>query len=151
MAQFTLSAEFECSPVALREYLGATANFALITDPELEFELVEAPELVAVGAEIAFSVLAGGIRQVLRHRWITVTDLQITAEQVMGPAQSWLHDQTLSPTPRGCELTETITFEPPGGMLGFMVTEDAILQSLSRGTAVRHELIARQLIAEQLT
>lgn len=151
MGQFSLSAKFECSPVTLREYLGSTANFPLITDPELEFEIVEAPELVTAGSEIAFSIITGGIRQVLRHRWTTVTETQIVAEQVIGPTESWYHNQTVQPASGGCELHETIIFEPPGGMLGFMVTEDAILQSLRSGTSIRHELIARQLIAEQLT
>jgi hypothetical protein len=36
-------------------------------------------------------------------------------------------------------------------MLGFVVTEDAILESLGSGTAMRHQLIAEQLIAGQLT
>lgn len=151
MGQFTLSAQFDCSPATLRDYLGATANFPSITDPELEFEIVEAPEFVTAGAEIAFSIIMGGIRQVLRHRWTTVSDSQIVAEQLIGPTESWVHDQTVQASPGGCELRETILFEPPGGMLGFMVTEDAILQSLTSGTTIRHELIARQLIAEQLT
>ena len=151
MGQFTLSAQFDCSPATLREYLGTTANFPSITDPELEFEIIEAPEIVTAGAEIAFSIITSGIRQVLRHRWTTVSDSQIVAEQVMGPTQSWNHDQTVSAVGGGCKLTETIVFEPPGGMLGFMVTEDAILQSLNSGTAIRHQLIAQQLIAEQLT
>lgn len=151
MGQFTLSATFECAPTTLRDYLGTTANFPSITDPDLEFEIVEAPEVVTQGQEIAFAIITSGIRQVLRHRWTIVNELQITAEQVMGPTQSWLHDQIIVPTAEGCELQETINFEPPGGMLGFVVTEEAILESLVHGTTIRHQLIAQQLIAEQLT
>ncbi len=145
MSKFILSAKFECSPTTLREYLGTVSNFPLITDPELEIEIIEAPEVVTAGTEIEFSIVAGGFRQVLRHRWTTVTESQIVADQLMGPAQSWQHAQTISAAGAGCWLEEAVTFEPPGGMLGFVVTEDAILQSLNTGTAIRHQLIAAQL------
>ncbi len=149
MGQFTLSAQFDCSPAVLREYLGVISNFPFITDPELEIEIIESPVLVAADAEIAFSLITGGFRQVLRHRWTTVTDTQIVAEQIMGPTKSWIHDQTISASENGCTLQETIDFEPPGGMLGFVFTEDAIMESLNSGTALRHELLAEQLIAQQ--
>lgn len=149
MAQFQLSAEFNCAPATLRELLGAPGNFETITDPSMEFELIAAPREVTVGEEIAFAIVTGGIRQVLRHRWITVNDSQIVVEQVEGPTEAWHHDQTIASSPGGCTLTETITFEPPGGMLGLMVTEAAILESLQRTTAVGHQLIAEHLIARQ--
>jgi ligand-binding SRPBCC domain-containing protein len=149
MAQFHVSAEFNCTPETLRELLGAPGNFEAITDPSMEFELVAAPSEVTVGEEMTFAIVTGGIRQVLRHRWITVSDLQIVVEQVEGPTEAWHHDQTISPSQGGCVLSETITFEPPGGMLGFMVTEAAILESLQRTTPVGHQLIAEQLIARQ--
>lgn len=134
MCQFTLSARFECSSATLRDYLGSVSNFPLITDPELEIEIIEGPEVVAVGEEIAFSIVTGGFRQVLRHRWTTVTESQIVAEQVIGPTPSWQHAQNISAVPNGCLLQETVDFEPPGGMLGFVFTEQAILESLSTGT-----------------
>lgn len=149
MGQFTLSAQFDCSPAVLREYLGVISNFPFITDPDLEIEIIESPVLVAADAEIAFSLITGGFRQVLRHRWTTVTDTQIVAEQIMGPTKSWIHDQTISASENGCTLQETIDFEPPGGMLGFVFTDDAIMESLHRGTALRHELLAEQLIAQR--
>jgi ligand-binding SRPBCC domain-containing protein len=149
MGQFTLSAQFDCSAAILREFLGVISNFPLITDPDLEIEIIESPVLVAADAEIAFSLITGGFRQVLRHRWTTVTETQIVAEQIMGPTKFWIHDQTISASENGCTLQETIDFEPPGGMLGFVFTENAIMESLNNGTAIRHELLAEQLIAEQ--
>jgi ligand-binding SRPBCC domain-containing protein len=151
MGQFILAAKFDCSPSTLRDFIGVTSNFPLITDPDLEFEIMEAPEVVTAGAEIEFSIITGGFRQVLRHRWSTVNTSRIVAEQVMGPTQSWHHEQIVREASGGCELTETITFEPPGGMLGFVVTESAILESLQRGTTIRHQLIAELLSAGQLT
>ena len=148
MGQFSLSANFECAPATMRDYLGTVSNFSLITD--LEIEILEAPEFVTAGEEISFSIVTGGFRQVLKHRWTKVTDSQIIAEQVMGPAQSWEYTQTISPAAGGCLLQEQILFEPPGGMLGVMVTEVNIMESLRTGTAIRHQLLAEQLIAEQL-
>ena len=145
MGKFILSAQFACPPATLREYLGTVSNFRSITDPELEIEIIEAPEVVTAGTEIQFSIVTGGIRQVLRHRWTTVTESQIVADQGTGPVQSWQHTQTISAVAAGCRLEETVTFEPPGGMLGFVITEKAILQSLNTGTAIRHQLIAARL------
>tara|TARA_Y100000994_G_C15410410_1_gene325611 strand:- start:16 stop:471 length:456 start_codon:yes stop_codon:yes gene_type:complete len=149
MGQFTLSAKFDCSPSVLREYLGVISNIEFITDPDLEIEIIESPILVTANAEIAFSLITGGFRQVLRHRWTTVTDTQIVAEQIMGPTKSWIYDQTISASENGCALRETVVFEPPGGMLGFVFTEDNIMESLTSGTALRHKLLAEQLIAQQ--
>ncbi len=151
MGQYTLSAQFDCSAATLRDYLGVISNFPLITDPVLEIEIIEAPEFVAAGEEISFSLITGGFRQVMRHRWTTVSDTQIIAEQIMGPTRTWQHEQTISAVPDGCRLAERITFEPPGGMLGFVITENSIAESLHSGTPIRHQLIAEQLIASQLT
>ncbi|MCH2201161.1 MAG: hypothetical protein MK102_04270 [Fuerstiella sp.] len=151
MGQFSLSANFEYTPTTLRDYLGTVSNIPLITDPDLEIEIMEAPEVVTAGEEISFSIMTGGFRQVLKHRWTTVTDSQIVTEQVMGPAQSWEYTQTISATAGGCLLQETVLFEPPGGMLGVLVTEATILESLNTGTAIRHRLITEQLIAGQHT
>ena len=149
MGQFTATAEFNCPPSALRDLLGDPCKFEASTDPDAEFELIAAPRRATVGEELAFSIVTGGFRQVLRHRWVVVDDLEITVEQVDGPTQSWRHAQVITETPTGCTLTETMTFEPPPGMLGFVVTEAAIMKSLEAGTAVRHQLLGEQLVASQ--
>ena len=145
MGQFSSTATFPCTPEALRSYLGNPANLPNITDPELNLQVLEAPDTVAEGEEIEFSIHAWGFPQRIRHRWVTVTDQQIIVEQVEGPTESWRHEQTITAAPEGCLLTETISFEPPGGMLGYILTEDAIRQSLESGTAIRIELLTRQL------
>ena len=148
MGQFTLTTEFSGSAKRLRELLGTPGMFEEINDPDMEFELVAAPREVTEGEEITFAIVTGGIRQILRHRWTTVNELLIVAEQVEGPTQSWHHTQRIAATSGGCSLTDSITFEPPGGVLGFMVTEDAIAASLEQSTGVRHRLIAQYLDAQ---
>ena len=129
----------------MRTCLGNPANLPYITDPELNLQVIEAPEAVAEGKEIEFSIDAGGFPQRIRQRWVTVTDQQIVAEQVKGPTQSWRHEQKIAAAPEGCSLTETILFEPPSGMLGYLLTEDMIRKSLETSTAIRMELLTQQL------
>ncbi len=149
MGHFVLSTEFRTDPDPLKRLLWSPGLFETVTDPAMEFELIAAPPTVSAGEEISFSVLAGGFRQILRHRWTTVTDDRIVAEQVSGPMQSWVHIQSLAPVDSGCRLTDEIRFDPPSGVLGMMVTEEAIRDSLQQTMSTRHRLIAEYLAAQQ--
>lgn len=142
MAEFQMTSNLPCSAEALRAFLGAPANLPNITDPDMELEVLEAPEVVTEGAEIEFSIMAFGFAQRMRHRWIKVTDHLIVAEQVDGPARSWRHEQEITDAEDGCVLTDRFQFEPPGGMMGRVITADAIAQSLAASTETRHRLLA---------
>ena len=148
MAEFTLNTKFSCSAAALREFLGDPGNLPAITDPDVELEVAEAPVFATEGEEIEFSILAFGFRQRMRHRWVTVTETLIVAEQVDGPTRSWRHEQEVVPAADGCVLTDRYLFEPPGGMMGKIVTEEAITEMLTGSTALRHQLLKEVLTKE---
>ncbi len=85
-----------------------------------------APEVVTVGEEIEFRIMAYGFKQRATHVYTSVEDLLIEERQLEGPLRQWYHRQHLQQTPGGLTLlTDTIEFEPPGGMLGFMLTNPA--------------------------
>ena len=42
----------ECSAEQLRAFLGRTANLPIISDPDLELEILSAPEIVTLGQRI---------------------------------------------------------------------------------------------------
>lgn len=141
MPEFASSCHLLCSAAELREYLGATANLTATSDPELELEIMAAPECISEGDEIEFRITAHGFKQRMRHRYVTVSDREIVAEQVDGPAKSWIHRQAIQSESSGCELLDEVTFEPPGGMLGFIMTEDRIRESLQQGMDFRYETL----------
>mgnify|MGYP002633979367 CR=1 FL=1 len=146
MPDFKASTTLRCSAAALRQYLGATANLPLISDPELELEVLDAPEQVTSDAIIEFRITAYGFKQRMQHRYVEVCDTEIVAEQVEGPTRTWVHRQSISVNEDGtCLLTDHIEFEPPGGMMGFVLTEDSIRQSLEDGMQFRYEALREVL------
>lgn len=142
MATFESSARLNCSPAALREYLGVPANLPLISDPELELEVLEAPVVIKHDALIDFRISAYGFKQRMQHRYVEVSETEIVAEQTDGPTRAWIHRQTIVDHGDGtCTLKDQIDFEPPGGMLGFVMTEDKIRESIKDGMEFRYETL----------
>lgn len=141
METVTTSTRLACSPSELRTFLGTPANFKEISDPELEFELISAPDEIAPDAVIEFRVSTYGFKQRISHRWVEATPERIVAEQIDGPTKSWRHSQTIEATDSGCQLTDMIEFEPPGGMLGFVMTADKIKDSIAEGMDHRYETL----------
>ncbi|MDG1894289.1 MAG: hypothetical protein P8J37_05200 [Fuerstiella sp.] len=142
MPEFTASTTLRCTTAALREYLGATANIPSISDPELELELLDAPEQVTSDAIIEFRITAYGFKQRMQHRYVEVCETEIVAEQVEGPTRAWVHRQSIAANDDGtCLLTDHIKFEPPAGMMGFVLTEASIRESLEDGMQFRYEAL----------
>ena len=135
------STKLACPAADLRKFLGTTANIPDVSDPELEFEVISAPDEVTVNELIEFRVTTYGFKQRISHRWTEVTDDRIVAEQADGPTKSWIHTQTIIATDSGCELTDRIDFEPAGGMLGFVMTAAKIEQSIKDGMEFRYETL----------
>jgi ligand-binding SRPBCC domain-containing protein len=148
MPEFKSSATLQCSAESLRNFLGQTANLPGISDPDLSLEIMEAPEFVTEDAVIEFRISAYGFKQRMSHRYVEVSSERIVAEQVDGPTRSWRHTQTITSNDDGTStLTDEIVFEPPGGMLGYVMTAAKIEVSLKDGMAYRYETLAEHLEA----
>ncbi len=152
MAQFVASVELTCAVAALRAFLGRPANLPQISNPDLELEIVAAPEEVVAGATIEFRITAHGFKQRAKHEYIEVSETTIVENQIEGPLKAWQHVQRFADLgPDGCRLTDEFAFERPGGMLGFLLTEDRIRKALEEGMEFRYatlqELISAGVIA----
>jgi len=133
----------ECSAAQLRAFLGRTANLPQISDPDLELEILSAPEIVTLGHRIEFRITAFGFKQRATHEYVTVEELQIIEDQVDGPMRAWKHAQQIEIiTPSQCRLTDRIEFEPPGGMLGYLLTEANVRTSIQDGMQIRYESLS---------
>ncbi|MFY9253309.1 MAG: hypothetical protein WAO83_07630 [Fuerstiella sp.] len=142
MAQHITSAQIKCSAAALRAYLGATANLTKISDPDLDLEVLNAPETIAEGALIEFRISAYGFKQRMQHKYTEVSETDIVAEQTDGPTRAWKHRQTITAvSDNECTLTDQIDFEPPGGMLGYVMTAAKIKDSIQDGMDYRYETL----------
>ncbi len=152
MLQFVSSVTLPCPAAALRAYLGRPQNLPEISDPEIELEILSAPDEVAVGAKIVFRITAMGLRQRMTHEYKAVSDLEIQEVLVEGPLPAWQHTQRIqSLGDAECELTDEVLFQLPGGMMKFLLTEERIRESLSTGMAHRYATLQELIRSGALT
>jgi ligand-binding SRPBCC domain-containing protein len=95
----------------------------------LNLRLVAAPARAEVGSRITIE----GRNLGMRHRLTTIiTALQphelVAEEQVEGPFRRYRHERRLREVPGGVLLAEFIDYEPPGGMLGLLLTKSRLEQ-----------------------
>lgn len=149
MPEAVTTTELKCSADKLREYLGRSANLKHITDPDMNLRIVKADEVIQLGSEIEFQVSTYGIKQTMKHRYTDVSDSLIQSEQTEGPTRSWTHQVIIESTgDESCRLTDRIEFEPPGGMMGFVMTADKIKESILEGMEFRYEALAEIMEAD---
>jgi len=126
----------------LRLFLGRPVNLPQISNPELELEVLSAPPEVTIGQRIEFRITAYGFKQRATHEYLIVADDMIVESQIEGPLRAWRHSQRIEIAGIGhCRLIDEIDFEPPGGMLGFLLTEARILESLEEGMDFRYSVL----------
>ena len=143
MPESVSSSILECSAAELRAFLGRTANLPQISDPDLHLEILSAPEIVTLGQRIEFRVTAYGFKQRATHEYVTVEKLQIVEDLVEGPLRAWKHAQQIEIVADGqCRLTDRIEFLPPGGMLGYLLTEAKVHASIQAGMLIRYEALS---------
>lgn len=114
-------------------------NLAMMIPGGSSVELAEAPELLVAGAEMEFKVSAMGFTQRLRMKVLEFAQPTIIIdEQIKGPFKSWRQTHRFETAKDGgTNLIYAVQFEPPGGMLGMLVTEKKILDGLKKAIPLR--------------
>jgi ligand-binding SRPBCC domain-containing protein len=112
-------------------FLSLPANLIEVTPPEFNLRVVEAPERLHRGARVVVQARRWGFAQRLVSE-ITAfePDRLLVDEQREGPFAKWIHAHLLEAVPGGTRMTDRIDFEAPGGMLGFLLTPQAITAEL---------------------
>ena len=69
-------------------------------------------------------------------------------KMVEGPLKLWLHDYIIEPHESSDRVTliNRVEFEPPGGLLGFIVTEESILDALDDGFDYRRKVLQKRFV-----
>jgi ribosome-associated toxin RatA of RatAB toxin-antitoxin module len=124
------------------------ANLTRAAPAELNLHVVEAPEVLEVSSRVVVQVRRWGFSQRIVSE---VTALELNAalaqEQREGPFRKWMQSQRFRAAPEGgTEVTFTIDFEPPGGMLGLFLTTARIEEDLTKLAEYR-ETKVRELLA----
>jgi ligand-binding SRPBCC domain-containing protein len=136
------TATFEIAyPLAdLFAYLTKAANLVQLAPPDLHLELLEAPETLALGSRLIWKGRRWGVSQQITQEVVMFDrEKRIVVEQKKGPFARWVHANQFEATPAGSKIVEKIDFDPPGGLLGYVITADAIRKDLEKLMAYREK------------
>ena len=120
----------------LFEFIIRPANLQAIAPPEMQFVYVQPPEVISMGSQLTCKAQAYGMIQQLKYEIVELkSPTSFREKMVDGPLQLWLHDYIIETHSSSglVTLVNRIEFEPPGGLMGFLVTADKILDALDDG------------------
>lgn len=147
MPVFESRTELACTPERLFDFITRPANMKAIAPSEVDLVFVEAPEIIALGSKLVFKVQGFGVVQQLEHEIVEFNPPRGFRERMTkGPLPHWQHDYLLEPDDKGgVALLNRIEFEPPGGLLGMIVTAQRMLNHLEEGYAHRSAALKKAL------
>ena len=120
------------------DFLVRPANLAQLAPPDLALQLIEAPERLALGSTLHWQARRMGVTQALLNEVIRFEEgVRFDEEQRRGPFKRWLVTHRFEPAGGGTRLIEEVTYEPPGGMLGLIVTAAVIQKDIEKLFAFR--------------
>src|SRR5437762_606009 len=140
MPDFSTTTEVAQPPAALFAFLRTPAHLPALVPPDMALELIDAPTTLRRGDRLTWNARRWGVTQ--RNVMAVPAlyeDRRIVLAQEHGPFARWEQTQTFEPTPAGTRLTEAVAFDPPRGMLGRLLTADAVRADLERLYAYRAE------------
>ncbi len=138
MSSITVHQRFAVSVATLFDFFCRPANMVLVAPPELQLQLIEAPEVVALGSRIVVQLRRWGLSQRIVTEVVDLVENErIGEEQRQGPFRSMRREQRLDESNGETDVVEEITFEPPGGMLGLVLTAARIENDLRAALAYR--------------
>jgi ligand-binding SRPBCC domain-containing protein len=109
-----------------------TAHIVTVAPPALHLRLDEGPPTLHLGARLAVTASRLGMDQRLVTE-ITAFEPNalIVEEQREGLLARWVHTRRFAPLGDGTQVTEQVEYEPPTGIMGWMVTASLIDQELT--------------------
>ena len=147
MAVFESRTPLPCNAERAFSFLTRPANMQLIAPPEMDMVFVTAPEIIELGSNLVFKVRGFGIVQEFEHEIVEFEPRKSFREKMLrGPLPKWTHDYIIEPAENDLVvLINRIEFEPPGGLLGMIVTEQRVRDQLQDGHAHRSAAMQKHL------
>jgi ligand-binding SRPBCC domain-containing protein len=113
------------------EFFRDPANLVRVSPPQLHMRLVQGPERIAMGSRLVFRGRRWGIPQrVVSEVTAFEPNVTFTDEQREGPFRRWVHVHRFEAVPPVTRVTDHIDYEPPGGVLGLVMTGAMIERDL---------------------
>jgi ligand-binding SRPBCC domain-containing protein len=140
MPHYTATLEIAHPLPDLFAFLTRTKNLVQLAPPELHLELLTSPDILMLGSRLVWKGRRWGVSQQMTHEVATFDkEKLIVVEQKKGPFARWVHANHFEATDTGTKIVEKIEFDPPGGLLGYLVTADAIRKDLEKLMAYREK------------
>lgn len=146
MATFEISVQLASPVREVFEFFLNPHNRSLVSPPGVGLKIVESPNPLALGDKLEFKVQGMGMVQHMIHEIVQLeADALMAERQIKGPLKSFSHrHRFVSNGPGLMTLEDVLEFEPPGGILGLLATEDKILDNFEDGFFYRNaELVKR--------
>jgi ligand-binding SRPBCC domain-containing protein len=141
-----MSLTLPCSAKALFDFLSRPRHLLEISPPEFQLEIVQAPERLHLGARITVRGRRWGMPQLLVSEVTAFQQEELIVEvQRTGPLRAFRHERRIDIDAGGVRLFERIEFEPPGGLVGLMVTAEKIEKELGPMMAYRQKRLGEIL------
>lgn len=146
MPEFEARVELACTLEQAFDFLAQPKNIRLISPPQMMLVFDAAPERLSLGARMEFRVQAHGVVRSAAHEIIVwEAPTRFVERQVAGPMGAWEHEHFFETTDNGVVVIDRIQFAPPGGMLGLVVNERRIRESLEEAFEHRHAMLEKHL------
>jgi ligand-binding SRPBCC domain-containing protein len=132
MPRFETTEDLRAPLARVFDFFSRPANLLQVSPPELHFQLLSGPEQLQLGARVEMRGRRWGVSQRIVNE-VTVWEPQtrFVDEQREGPFKKWVHTHRFEALPDGAtRVTDTIDYETPGGMLGFILTAKAVERDL---------------------
>lgn len=146
MPLFESRTELPAKPEQVFDFIVRPANLQAIAPPEIQMVFVDPPEVIELGSKLVCRVVAYGQVQELAYEIVEFAPDQrrFREQAVGGPLPKWIHDYQVETSDNDVTvLLNKIEFEPPGGLLGYLVTKEKILDHLDDGFAYRRSAIQK--------
>jgi ligand-binding SRPBCC domain-containing protein len=135
---YTVTLEIAHPIADLFAFLTKPKNLVQLAPPDMHLELLTAPESLALGSRLVWKGRRWGISQQITQEVASFDqDKLVVVEQKKGLLARWVHSNHFEATPSGTRIVEKIEFEPPGGLLGYVLTADSIRKDLEKLLAYR--------------
>jgi len=151
MAVFEHETEFACSAEGLFDFLSRPGNIARLGDPQVGIRFVSAPETISAGSKLEFEIVSFGQKIRATHEIIQFERPRLVVEkQLSGPMKSWRHEHEYVPTAAGSVKRDRVDFQLPGGLLGFLLSDEKIINHLEDGFYFRQQQINKLIEQGQI-
>jgi ligand-binding SRPBCC domain-containing protein len=147
MAVFETSVILDCGLERVFDFMICPANHEKLSPPDVGLRFITPPATVAMGTQFEFKMQAWGSVQTAKHEIIQFERPNLYVERaIRSPMKSFLHEHRFETNSSGqTVMTDHIEFTPPGGILGMLVTESKILETLEDGFYYRHQQLKKLL------